>query len=352
MHNRTIARQKDLTRIEMSKAEHAKNYILVAGCALLIGLNIAVFIFFPGLLHPIAIVLSNVITVLLTVLAFRPVSKLMDSELEAKQKELAARIEEQKALESKVSRLEIENQELTSQLDTREQTESIPTAINYTFKLEQMEFAKKGYVVKEDFLEKLDPERYRLPELNWWTVFIGESGEKKILYIHKFYYKVAIGIDFAKIKYSMDGSRLLFSGVKFTKLHDISSELETDHGDIERCEILQVDGDKTDIKHDKAFNDLKKTYCEEQEKSVKENLDVEVANLCQMYTDVFRDSIQERYHNIDFVESIDDSDRNWYVLNGTTDREVADVAANMLMLTSLMGKTQAIEENTLNQLTM
>ena len=311
MHNRTIARQKDLTRIEMSKAEHAKNYILVAVCALLIGLNIAVFIFFPGLLHPIAIVLSNVITVLLTVLAFRPVSKLMDSELEAKQKELAARIEEQKALESKVSRLEIENQELTSQLDTREQTESIPTAINYTFKLEQMEFAKKGYVVKEDFLEKLDPDRYR-----------------------------------------MDGSRLLFSGVKFTKLHDISSELETDHGDIERCEILQVDGDKTDIKHDKAFNDLKKTYCEEQEKSVKENLDVEVANLCQMYTDVFRDSIQERYHNIDFVESIDDSDRNWYVLNGTTDREVADVAANMLMLTSLMGKTQAIEENTLNQLTM
>lgn len=336
----------------MSKAEQVKNYILVAVCALLIGLNIAVFIFFPRLMHSVALVLSNIITVILTVLAFRPVSKLMDSELEAKQKELAARIEAQKDLESKVSRLEIENQELTSQLDTREQTESIPTAINYTFKLEQMEFAKKGYVVKEDFLERLDPEKYRLPELNWWNVFIGESGEKKILYINKFYYKVAIGIDFARIKYSLDGGKILFSGVKFTKLHDISSEMEPDHGDIERCEILQVDGEKTDIKHDKAFNDIKKTYCEEQDKTVKENLDIEVGNLCQLYTDVFRDSIQSRYPNIDFVESIDDSDRNWFVLNGTTDRNVAEVAANMLMLTSIMGKTQAIEENTLNQLTM
>jgi hypothetical protein len=328
----------------MSKAEHAKNYILVAVCALLIGLNIAVFIFFPGLLHPIAIVLSNVITVLLTVLAFRPVSKLMDSELEAKQKELAARIEEQKALESKVSRLEIENQELTSQLDTREQTESIPTAINYTFKLEQMEFAKKGYVVKEDFLEKLDPERYRLPELNWWTVFIGESGEKKILYIHKFYYKVAIGIDFAKIKYSMDGSRLLFSGVKFTKLHDISSELETDHGDIERCEILQVDGDKTDIKHDKAFNGIKKTYCEEQEREVKESLEKEVGNLCNLYTDIFRDTMQKRYPQVGFVDSIEDSTMNWYILNGNTNAGVAEIASNMLMLTNVLGKTQSAGE--------
>ncbi len=336
----------------MSKAEHVKNYILVAVCALLIGLNIALFIFFPGLMHPVAIVLSNVITMLLTAMAFRPVNKLMDSELEDKQKELMAKIEEQKALESKVSRLEIENQELTSQLDTKEQTEGLPSAINYTFKLEQMEFAKKGYVVKEDFLEKLDPEKYRIPELNWWTVFVGESGQKKIQYIHKYYYKVAIGIDFSRIKYTMDAGKILFSGVKFTKLHDISSELEADHGDIERCEILQVDGDKTDIKHDKAFNEIKKTYCEEQEKNVKDNLDIEVGNLCRLYTAVFRDSIQSRYPNIDFVESIDDSDLNWYILNGSTNREVAEITANMLMLTSIIGKTQAIEENTLNQLSM
>lgn len=334
----------------MSRFDHAKNYLLIAACALLAGVNIAAFLFFPGLLHPVAIVLSNVITMVVTGLAFKPISHLLDDEAQARQKELARKLEQQKALELKVGRLEIENKELASRLDTKEQAGNLPSAIHYTFKLEQMEFAKKGYIVKEDSLDNLDPEKYRLPELSWWKVFLGESGEKKIQYIRKFYYKVAIGLDFTKIRYRLDAGKVLFSGVRFTKLHDISSELVKDEGDIDSCQILKVDGDRTDILHDKAFSGIKKTYCDEQERSVKESLASEAGTLCQLYSDVFRESIIRMHPNVEFVDEIEESDKGWSVLNGTTDRLVAQVASNMLMLTSVIGKAQAIEESTLNQL--
>jgi len=327
-----------------SSTARLKDTAIVVACALLIGINIAVFIFFPGLMHPVAIVLSNVITLVITVLAFSPVSNLLGLQVRKKEKELLERLREQQALEDKVSELEVENQELSSRLDTRDQTAGMTQALNYTFKLEQMEFAKKGYVVKEEPLDRLDPARYRLPEMNWWTVFIGESGEKKIQYIHKFYYKAAIGIDFAKVKYALDGNRILFCGVRFDKLHDISSELRPDEGDIDRCHIISVDGSRTDIKHDKAFNGIKKTYCEEQEREVKESLEKEVGNLCNLYTDIFRDTMQKRYPQVGFVDSIEDSTMNWSILNGNTNAGVAEIASNMLMLTNVLGKTQSAGE--------
>lgn len=343
-----------MTEKTINKAGKIRNYLIVAGCALLIGVNILTFITFPRLMAPVAIIISNVVTMLITAVAFRPVSRLIESQAEARQTELLERVLKEKELEEKVVMLEAENEELVSKLDTRDQTAAQPVAINYTFKLEQLEFAKKGYVVKEIDLNRLDSEKYTVPSNRWENIkaLVGDPGEKKIQYIHKFYYKVSIGLDFAKIKYRIEDGNVIFQGVKFAKLHDISSELVPDKGDIERCEILSVSGGKAGIINDKSFADLKKTFSDEQEQTVKDNLEMEMINLCQMYTEVFRESMRKRYPSVLFVESIDDSDRTWYTLNGTQDRQVAEIASSMLMLTSVIGQTKSIEEQTLNQISM
>jgi hypothetical protein len=48
---------------------------------------------------------------------------------------------------------------------------------------------------------------------------------------------------------------------------------------------------------------------------------------------------------VDFVDSIEDyRDKNWYSLKASEDATVQEIAANMLMLTTVMNKTQAIGE--------
>ena len=173
---------------------------------------------------------STAIPLILAVIAFRPINALVENLLEKRQQELLEQQQKEVELEKKVGLLESRNRELENRLDTRAQTEGMPSEIDFTFKLEQMEYAKKGYVVKEEPLEDYSSdERYKslIPDVSLWnkmleTLSMKEKGIRKILYIKKYYYKVSIGIDFSKVKFSFDGDRILFSGVKFTRLHDIS----------------------------------------------------------------------------------------------------------------------------------
>ena len=58
------------------------------------------------------------------------------------------------------------------------------------------------------------------------------------------------------------------------------------------------------------------------------------------------ESIRGRFGDkVVFVDSIDDHrDKNWYALKSTDDAAIKEIAANMLMLTTVMNKTQAIGE--------
>ena len=136
---------------------------------------------------------------------------------------------------------------------------------------------------------------------------------------------------------------LLFSGVKFTKLHDITSELEQDSEDIGHTWILNTAEDRTSIIQSQEYDQFKDAYSKMQEADVKESLEEEVSTLCTQYTSVFRSSIKERFANVDFVDGIEDSDKTWYALKeaGRNQRVIA-VASNMLMLTDVIGKTQSL----------
>ena len=343
--------KKELLDKALGKAGKTRNALWISACFLLIGVNIAFFLLFPRLIAGVAIVLSNVITLILTFLAFKPLNRWLQDNLLERQQELIEKLEKDHELELKVERLEQENRDLSDKLDTRVQTGALPYNLGYTFKVEQMEYAKTGYVVKEEELGNLDKERFTVPdkrflEAMWEENIKHDPGVRKLLYIHKFYYKVSLGIDFSKIMYAFDGGTALFYGVRFEKLHDISSELQPDREDIDHCEILKVTGDKLEIRQDKVYDDLKQQYRSAQAEGVKAGMEEEVEALCSQYTAALHESIKGRFGDkVEFVDSIEEHrDKNWYALKVSTDQTIKEIAANMLMLTTVMNKTQAIGE--------
>ena len=343
---------KKKTRLGLDRKKVAVSYTVLGICILLMAVNVGSFIFFPRIMAPLAILLSNAITLILAVVAFRPINALVENLLEKRQQELIEQQKKEVALEEKVSQLESRNRELESRIDTRTQTEGMPTDIDFTFKLEQMEYAKKGYVVKEEPLEAFSgDDRYKslIPDVSLWnkmleTLSMKDKGIRKILYIKKYYYKVSIGIDFSKIKFSFADDQVFFSGVKFAKLHDISSELQPDADDIDHCWILNTTDNWAEIKHSAYYDLFKDTYTRMQDAETRESLEAEVESLCGQYTAIFRRNIQSRFPQVAFVETIEDSDRTWYALReGGNYRIVRDIASNMLLLTNVMNETKQIE---------
>ena len=75
-------------------------------------------------------------------------------------------------------------------------------------------------------------------------------------------------------------------------------------------------------------------------------MEEEVGALCNQYTAALHESIRSRFGDqVGFVDSIEDyRDMNWYSLKASKDPNVQEIAANMLMLTTVMNKTQAIGE--------
>ena len=344
---------KKRTRAALDRKKVVASYAVLCVCILLIAVNVASFIFFPRLMAPLAILLSNAITLVLAIIAFRPINALIENLLEKRQQELLAQQAREQELEKKVHQLETRNRELENRLDTRSQTEGMPADIDFTFKLEQMEFSKKGYVVKEEPLASLKgDERFKnlVPDVSIFNkmldaLMMKDQGVRKILYIRKYYYKVSIGIDFSRIKYTFADDRILMAGVKFSRLHDISSELEPDADDIDHCWILNTLDNWAEIKHSAYYDLFKEAYTRMQDAETRDSLDTEVESLCRQYTDIFRRSIQSRFPLADFVESIENDDRSWYALReGGRYQMVRDIASNMLMLTNVIGETKAIEE--------
>jgi hypothetical protein len=316
----------------LGKKRNVKNGLWIAACFLLIGVNVCFFLFFPHLLSSVAIVLSNVITLILTFLAFRPLNSWLQDSLMERQQALIEKMEKDRELERKVEVLEQENRTLSDKLDTRVQTGALPVQIDYTFKVEQMEYAKQGYVVKEEEVDALDREVFNIPDRKFFETILEDSLLKEA--------------SISKIMYTLHDGRVLFNGVQFRKLHDVSSELEPEHEDIDRVEILKIAGDKTEIRQDKEYEPLKEQYRNVRAQEVKVGMEEEVTALCGQYTAALQDSIRNRFGDrVDFVDSIEDHrDKNWYALKGSTDPTVHEIAGTLLMLTAVMNRTQAIGE--------
>ena len=192
------------------KKEMAGVYFAVSCCMLLIACNVAVFALTPRIVAPLAIILSNAITLLLMFLSVRPVNKLIQREFSRSAEELLRQQKEEEALTSRVRELEDRNRELESRIDTQSQLAAVPRNLNFTFKVETMTYDKTGYVVKEEALDKfMDDPAYKLADKNGfldrvsrWLDDSAHPGVKKVLYIGKYDIRASIGIDFTKIKFA------------------------------------------------------------------------------------------------------------------------------------------------------
>lgn len=334
----------------IGKAGLAKSHLIVAGCAILVLVNVLGFCLLTTGAATFLLIVSNAVTVLFTLLAFRPANTLIQKALLEAHNE----VEDQQVLKNRIEQLERENNELAGRLDTRYQTESMAGSLNFTFKLEQMEFAKKGYIVKEHGLDALAAdERYKdlVPEKGGFSKLLEmlrlkEGGLKKILYIRKSYYKASIGIDFGKIKYAIDADRICFAGVRFSKLHDISGEMEHDEADIDRCLILNETNGGVKVEQGADYDVLMQAYSSVQAEENREFLEREVDMICREYTDVLQDSLSGKFRFIRFVEDDEvlGSELTWYALReGARDRQVSEVASNMIMLADVMSQTTACD---------
>ena len=200
-------------KMTVDKSKMATSYFLTGACFFLIACNAGLFIFLPNLLAPLAIILSNTITVILMLIALRPINHLLQHEFEKKAEELVARHQEEIALRERVSELETANQELERKIDSWAQTAGVPANLNLSFKVETMTYDKSGYIVKEEPLERfLEDPAYGLTGKNGlmdrfekWLDSVSHPGERKVLYIGKYYIKASIGLDFTCL--SASGSR-------------------------------------------------------------------------------------------------------------------------------------------------
>lgn len=323
-----------------------KAYFVTGACFLLIACNVAVFLFIPKVMLPLAVILSNAITVLLMLLAALPINTIVRREFAKKAAQLQEEQKEEQALRDRVKELESRNKELESRMDTWAQTASVPSSVNLSFKLETMTYDKSGYIVKEEpltrFLEdpayKLADKKGILDKLTQWMDSLSHPGERKVLYIGKYYIKASIGIDFTSIKFSVQEGVLTFFGVRFTKLNDLA--IVRDDDEVSHCWLLNENSDGTTINQSEFYREFTEVYAEYREKEAQEVLEKEVEALCNRYTEVFRSNLCGRFPGIAFCDHIEHSPDTWYSLKEhLQDPRVFPIASNMLLMADVLSGT-------------
>ena len=85
--------EQKIFKYALDKGRNLKNTLWIAGCFLLVGANVCFFLFFPHLLSTMSIVLSNVITLILTFLAFKPLNSWLQQSLMERQQALIEKME-------------------------------------------------------------------------------------------------------------------------------------------------------------------------------------------------------------------------------------------------------------------
>ena len=341
----------------VDKNKVATSYFLTGACFFLIACNVGLFIFFPNLMAPLAIILSNAITVVLMLAALQPINRLLRHEFEKKAEELVARRQEEEALRERVLALESANQELERKIDSWKQTAGVPANLNLSFKVETMTYDKSGYIVKEEPLERfLQDPAYGLAGKNGlmdrfgkWLDAVSHPGERRVLYIGKYYIKASIGLDFTRIKFSVQDGVLTLFGVRFTKLNDLA--IVRDEDEVNHCWLLNESFEGPSINRSEIYREFTEVYAEYREQEAQEALEKEIEGICDRYTAVFRTNLADRFPGIEFCDHIEDSPVTWYSLKEhMQDQRVFPIASNMLLMADVLSGTTDIQNDNVSQI--
>ena len=335
----------DFRKFLREKKKRAVLYVTVCVCAVLVAAEVCCAALFLRAVPLAAVLVSNALTVALMLPVIRCLAVLYDSLVsEHDEHARATAAEARREAEEKdrlIAGLQQENLKLHGRLEVRSQLDAAQAGIHFVFKLETMEFLKKGYVVRKEPLIPLPPAGMssRLKEL--LPAPFSRDDDKEILFIRKFYYKAAIGIDFASIKYCVQGDKYLFIGVQFKKLHDLTSECQPEEGDINLCEVRRLGKERVHVSASERDAAARAAFEQVQGEEIKRMLDEDVAEKCRQYTKVFRSSLQSRYEYITFADEADGQEL--HPLNAPADLDVAGIAATMLTLATVIQETRSID---------
>ncbi len=334
-----------------------KKVIVIVACALLLIGNIAVFaslsasMMLPSFL---IIILSNIITILLTFAIYKPINNIIEEEVQERihdetsaqiklQEENHELLQQKKHMEDVAILREQKIKNLESELETTRQYKSISSNVVSTLKLETMEYEKKGFIVKEEYVRDTDKGR-EIEKDNRWKLQFNDKGEQKILYIKKFHEKAAIGINLSKIRFCRHNGMLYLEGVKFENLHP-EMTLRNEDNSMERCMILNVEnGEPTGINQSKKYEWFKHEYQQQQADIINEDFKNDVLSLCMAYSQVVKDNLSSKFSAIRFVDSkiedaIDLADEPIYQLCASHELDIMEVSNSITLIANTIYKT-------------
>jgi len=338
-----------------------KKVVTIAACGLLLIGNIVAFAYLDTTMVPslICIIVSNLISIFLTYIIYKPISKIIDEEVEQRlNEEFSAQkqlLEEKQELESKLrfqeqkaEEREHEIKRLESELDTAKQYKSISSNANMVLKLEQMEYEKEGYIVKEEYVRDT---KYGqdIKEEKIFGMF-SSSTNQRVLYIKKYHEKALIGIDLEKVRFCRHNGDIYLEGIKVENLHKEMTIRTDGENSIERCIVLNTQKQGKDvvgINNSDIYENFKMWYSKDQEAIFNYDFTAEVSQICSQYTSVLRQNLYAKFPSLHFVDSnienvIDLQGETIYSLNVNRDFDILEVSSSIMMIANTMNQTMPI----------
>gem|GEM_PF-850572 len=335
-----------------------KKVIIIVSCALLLIGNIVAFAYVgSATLMPafLVVILSNLITILITFAIYKPINRIIEEEVQtrindetsAQMKLLAEKnelLQQKQYLEEVAAKREQQIKNLESELDTARQYKSISNYANTVLKLETMEYERKGYYVKEDYVRDMEFGR-DIPTDSVWKLQFADKGEQKILYIKHFHEKAIIGIDIAKIRFCKHDGKIYLEGVRVENLHQEMTVRSGDGDGMERCMVLNVDnGEIKGINNAEKYNWFKQEYSIKQRDLLDFEFGQEVSSICASYTEVIKNNLSAKFPSIRFVDdkienAIDLAGEPVYQLNTSSDLNMLEVSSSIVLIANTIHQT-------------
>lgn len=285
-----------------------------------------------GLPASVSILVASVLSAILSFVFYKPLAKLLTN---AAKGDINRDLREEQLTDT-IAQLESEKRNLQQQLETADQTRTFFSEIKFGRKLEISEVPVMGYVVREESFNSLranyDIAKY-IPT-NFWGNTSRDDNKRSMLLIEKGYHSFTIGIDLENIFYATRGSKVYLSGLEISLLHDISSELSRNSGDVDHCWVITTDDDgRSVIENASKYDKLEQAYRKEQQQIVKSSVLRDIRAKCRHLSEGMKESLRSRYSNLEFVDADERDYRlDWHCISkaGGND-EVRRIVTDMVI---------------------
>lgn len=329
--------------------------IVLVGCLLLAIGNIVLFAYLSSDIW--TVVVSSVVTALLSIAVYKPISMIMEEEasscinrnLDEQKKLLDEKNELQKQkqyLEQVAIERESKIQNLESDLNIIRQYKSIRAEEASEQKLETMEYEKQDYIIKEEYVRSCDMGR-NIERDSKWKLQFDDKGDQKILYIEKFCKNATIGIDFSKIRFCRHNDYIYLEGVAIINNLPVAT-VSTECEGVRRCLIVNVEDDEiTGVNHSKKYDWFKHEYSQRQKDILLDNFNKEVDEICHLYTRLIRNILTSKFPKICFVdkqmEDIDElAAEKICLMNACSDYDILEVYNSISLVVGTIHQTMLL----------